>query len=369
MPAARSLLDFLAGAIPDTPYGALVREEIAFIAQQPDAYVAHDHMADCNEPVYFHQFAADAARHRLQYLSEAEFSVMGLGGLPQQTIAAMRRIAPDIVAFEQLTDILRHRSFRQTLLVHAEAPIDRRLGAHAIMPFSIASPVTVAPPGTKNPTNTPVVFVARTGKTFGIGNAQTRAALLHLIERWPQSVPFDELYTEAQRSLPRTLGISGVQGGVGRETLGVELLQLYAAGIAELRTWEPDVSGTVAERPLASRLARLQAERGNELTTLLHRPLTLGAFERALVPLLDGNRDLASIVDVLDASGAQPPPSNGVHASRRDTLAAALRNALQRLAKAGALMKDRRSPQKSVVSTAAASAFLAFLSSLQLELV
>jgi hypothetical protein len=87
------------------------------------------------------------------------------------------------------------------------------------------------------------------------------------------------------------------------------------------------------------------------------------------VPLLDGNRDLASIVDVLDASGAQPPPSNGVHASRRDTLAAALRNALQRLAKAGALMKDRRSPQKSVVSTAAASAFLAFLSSLQLELV
>jgi SAM-dependent methyltransferase len=232
MPAARSLLDFLAGAIPDTPYGALVREEIAFIAQQPDAYVAHDHMADCNEPVYFHQFAADAARHRLQYLSEAEFSVMGLGGLPQQTIAAMRRIAPDIVAFEQLTDILRHRSFRQTLLVHAEAPIDRRLGAHAIMPFSIASPVTVAPPGTKNPTNTPVVFVARTGKTFGIGNAQTRAALLHLIERWPQSVPFDELYTEAQRSLPRTLGISGVQGGVGRETLGVELLQLYAAGIA-----------------------------------------------------------------------------------------------------------------------------------------
>jgi hypothetical protein len=82
--------------------------------------------------------------------------------LSPQTIAAMRKLAPDIVAFEQLTDILRHRPFRQSLLVHDSVSIDRRLGAHSIAPFAIASPVTLAPPNPASPPNAPVVFVAKT---------------------------------------------------------------------------------------------------------------------------------------------------------------------------------------------------------------
>ena len=100
-------------------------------------------------------------RHRLKYLAEAEFSVMGLGGVPPQTVAAMRKLAPDIVAFEQLTDILRHRSFRQTLLVHDDAPIDRRLGSHSILPFMIASPVSVMPRDASKPANAPPVVAPR----------------------------------------------------------------------------------------------------------------------------------------------------------------------------------------------------------------
>jgi SAM-dependent methyltransferase len=353
MRAARTMLDFLAGAVPDTPYGALLREEIAFLRQQPDAYVSHDHMAACNEPVYFHQFAQAAARHRLKYLAEAEFSVMGLGGLPAQTIAAMRKLAPDIVAFEQLTDILRHRAFRQTLLVHADAPIDRRLGGHSILPFTIASPVTVGPAGVANPAAAPAVFVANNGNRFGIGNALTRAALLQLIERWPEGVPFGELNDAARRSMRAIPGSAGTHGAAAPEVLGVELLQLYAAGIVQLRTRDPGVSATIGDRPLASDLERLQASRGNELTTLLHQPLTLTPFERTLVPLLDGNRDAAALREALMAAGAAAdapvagvattPPTAGMHASTHANAAGVLPDALHRLAKAGVLMRNRRS--------------------------
>ena len=357
MHAARSLLDFLAGAIPDTPHGALAREEMAFIRQQPDEYVAHDHMGECNDPVYFHQFAAHAARHGLKYLAEAEFSMMSLGGLLPQTIAAMRKLAPDIVAFEQLTDILRHRSFRQTLLVHDSAPIDRRLGAHSIAPLAIASPVSVAPRNPASPPNAPVVFVARNGNRFGIGNALTRAALLHLIERWPESVRFAELYEAARQALPPATGLMAVEGDSGPETLGAELLQLYAAGIAELRAWDPEPSATISERPMASRLARLQAQRGGELTTLLHQPLRLNPFERALVPLLDGKRDLATLADALAANGIAAARHTAYRATARSDGTDALRNALRRLAKAGALMKDRWPGQVARITTAANATF------------
>jgi SAM-dependent methyltransferase len=63
--AGREMLDFLAQSIPESPYGALAREEISFLKQQPDEYIAHDHMGEVNHPVYFHQFAAHAAQHRL----------------------------------------------------------------------------------------------------------------------------------------------------------------------------------------------------------------------------------------------------------------------------------------------------------------
>lgn len=368
--AGRGLLDFLASAIPDTPYGALAREEIAFIQQQPDEYVAHDHMGECNDPVYFHQFAEHAARHRLQYLAEAEFSVMGLGGLPPQTIAAMRKLAPDIVAFEQLTDILRHRSFRQTLLVHDSARIDRRLGAHSIAQLAIASPVTVAPRNLASPANAPVVFVARNGNRFGIGNALTRAALLHLIERWPESVRLDELHEAARRALPPAPGATGSQGqrngDGGPKALGAELLQLYAAGIAELRSWDPEPSAAIPERPMASRLARLQAQRGGELTTLLHQPLRLDPFERALVPLLDGNRDLAMLADALVANGIAAAKQGNYRATARGDVADAVRNALRRLARAGALMKDRWPGKMAHITTAASAAF-AILFSLEFD--
>ena len=361
--AGRELMDFLAQSIPDSPYGSLAREEIAFLKQQPDEYVAHDHMGEFNTPVYFHQFAAHAARHHLQYLCEAELSMMVVGGLAPATVAAMRKLARGIVEFEQLTDILRHRAFRQTLLVHESAKVDRRIGPQSIAPFAIASPATLATPHSANPTNAQTVFIARNGSRFGVANALTRAALMHLIERWPESVPFAELSEVARRSATSVYGVSAVPGQEqgAEEVLATELLQLCASGIAELRLWDPNPSSTIPGRPMVSPLARLQARRGVEITTLLHHSMRLDPFERALVPLLDGHRDIAALAAALAAAGIPAASRAANHVvSGGDTLVT-LRSALSRLAKAGALMKDRWSRHGSRVLTATYAALSCLL--------
>ena len=118
---------------------------------------------------------------------------------------------------------------------------------------------------------------------------------------------------------------------------------------------------------MASALARLQARRGSEMTTLLHHSLRLDSFERALVPLLDGHRDIAAIAAALEAAGVSPTSraANPV-LSGGDTLVT-LRSALSRLAKAGALMKHRWSGHAARV-LAATYAALGCLLALESEL-
>jgi len=331
----RAMLDLLAQAMPNTPYGALVREEIDYLKDVPDGYVSHDHLEGCNDPVYFHQFAEAAGRHRLQYLAEAEFSTMGLGGIPQPALAAMRAMSSDIVAFEQLTDVLRCRAHRQTLLVPADAPIDRRLGSHSIRPFSISTPSTIAPAEAAKPPTANIAFTAPNGSTFGVGSPLTRAALLLLIERSPEKVPFVELHRDAA-SLLR--GAERLSSPGELDAFAGEMLQLYAAGIVQLRTWDPGVTARVSERPEASPLARLVARRRPEIASQLHQSVALDTAERTLVALLDGSRNVDALADAMTKAGAlSAAPVPGMPHSR--SAADRVGHMLRQLAKVGVLAK------------------------------
>ena len=346
---ARAMLDTLATAVPaNTPHGALLRQDIERLRHESDAYLFHDHLEQVNEPVYFHRFVEAGAKHRLKSLAEAELGMMGLSGLPPQTIDALRQRAPDLIAFEQLTDVVRNRSFRQTLLVHEEAPVDRRLGAHAILPFTIASPVAVVPRERNAPPGAADTFVARNGKTFTLPSRVTRAALLELIDAWPDGLSFEALFDSARARVseagPQPLGSDGV---AGEAPLADELLQLYAAGVVQLRVWTPPVAATVGDKPVASSLARLQAATGDRVTTLLHQPMAIDAFDRVLIPLLDGTRTLEMLAEaVTDAGYAIAGSSADDSGITSRTGGVGPREALQpelvRLARSGLLM--RRDP-------------------------
>jgi hypothetical protein len=78
------------------------------------------------------------------------------------------------------------------------------------------------------------------------------------------------------------------------------LLRLAANKLVDLRTYQAPLAESVGERPMATRLARLQAEETTLITTLLHTQIEISdAQTRRLLQLIDGTRDLRALVSAM----------------------------------------------------------------------
>ena len=299
---SREALDFLSQHLPaDTAYAAVLRQDLDGLAQVNDAYLSHDHLEDNNEAFYFHEFVDAAERHRLQYLAEADFSAMA-PQIPRELKDTLRQVAPDLVAREQYLDFLHHRSFRQTLLVHDEATLERNLTPQSMQAFDIASTMQPESPSPVLAQGVNESFRSASGSTISTASAISKAALVELGRAWPRALSFATLTERARKRLRDAAAAGAVSLEDDTRTLGIDMLQCYAAGATELRLWSPALSVEPSPQPVASVLARLQATRGAEVTNLLHKGVTLNPFGRALVPLLDGTRNRPLLIAALKAA-------------------------------------------------------------------
>jgi methyltransferase-like protein len=341
---ARTLLEFLAkNATAQSPYRQILGQQLDALRNQPDAYVFHDHLAEINEPFYFFEFAESAAQHGLQYLAEADFSSMLISNFPPQVGEFLRRVGHDIVRLEQYIDFVRNRTFRQTLLVHQSVSVHRQLDGKRLASLYVASPAQATSarpsltPGTKE------TFRAPNGAAIATSDAMTKAALLLLAERWPLGLPFEQLAVESVAMLRAR---SGARSGIAMsettaQALASDLLQGYALDMLELRVKPPPMTLKLSTRPVASALARLQAQRGLPLTNLRHGHVTLDEFSLRVLRLLDGTRDrdalLAMLAPRAEDSGAATAPAHQERVTRGSTekaLNAAIEKSLSTLAKA-----------------------------------
>ena len=299
---ARALMDFLVRNVPaNSPYGMTLKQELEAIRSEPDAYLFHDHLEEVNDPVYFHQFAESAGRHGLQYLAETNFSMMLLSNFPPQVGEALRPIAADIVRVEQYIDFLRNRTFRETLLVHQGVAVKRNLDGQVLQGLYVASP---AQPVSEKPSVAEGVtesFRAPNGATIATSNAVTKAALLLLAERAPLGLVFEQLVDAARAKRVDNNGVTSDAATLPKDIriLGNDLLRCYAADVTELRVGPPRMTLTPSAKPVASPLARLQAERGAPITNLRHQPVLIDEFGSRLLRLLDGTRDRDALVAAL----------------------------------------------------------------------
>jgi methyltransferase-like protein len=98
------------------------------------------------------------------------------------------------------------------------------------------------------------------------------------------------------------------------------------------------VTTNVAERPVASPLARLQATASDRATNLRHESVALDTFSRLLVQNLDGQRNRDELVERLLAAAAQgtlqleSPELANDHGRLRAMLSQAVDRALPKLA-------------------------------------
>ena len=296
MKQARGLLDFLARSAPaNSPYGMTLRQELDSIRNEPDAYLFHEHLEEHNEPFYFHEFADAARQHGLDFLAEADLSDMLVSNFPPEVAQTLQRVAPDIIRMEQYMDFVRNRLFRQTLLVHQGAPIQRNLDGRVLKGLlvnSAARPESAQPVLAQGVSET---FQTPGGAKHTIHDALTKAAMLVMGEEWPRCFPFEELWAMSRARLRQEIGDAPIAND-DEKSFGDRMLQGYAARVVELRVAAPRLAVTTSERPVASPLARLQLENGAKtVTNLRHEPVELPELPRRMLMLLDGTRDVEAL--------------------------------------------------------------------------
>ncbi len=248
---------------------ALLEAEARRLLDKEDDALFHDDLAPVNHAVSILQFAAHAARHRLQYLAEAE---------PHQIFdhrGMLRGFKGSRLAREARLDCLKLRRFRQTLLCRREVKL-------------AASP---------DPRRMPDFFfsgVRQHPETGGVQVASSDPAVRNVVQAlddvYPLPLPFAEL-------VPYAGG-----GKAAREIL----FHLVAGGAANLHAYDFPCAGEAGACPRASALARYQAARSTRVTSLCHLTVELDDFARAVLRQLDGRRGADSIAAAVSRSTRIP---------------------------------------------------------------
>ena len=318
---ARRLMQLVVAANARTPFAGVLRDHFERILQHPDPLLYHDDLAEVNTPVYLHEFVAHAARHGLQFLSEARLHDSQLHELPDEVAAELGRLPDDAVVREQYIDFIVNRMFRQTLLCRDGVALDRTLDAGRLDGMSFAAVLKIEPSAAgEEPT-----FVGRGGVSLQPGRARLSAALETIAAAWPRAVTFEHLAANLDPA--------------ARHRLGTELLEVHAAGAIDLHTHAPAPAPVPGARPIASPLARRQAAAGRDrVTSLRHASVWVeGPLAAHLLSLLDGSRDRADLQTAIrafvDGGGL-----DGTDIAPPSDMAVALDAALARLAELSLLV-------------------------------
>jgi SAM-dependent methyltransferase len=260
-------------------------------------YWYHEYLEEYNQPLYFHQFAEQAAAHALQYLGDAEPAMMYPFELSPAKQAALGALAADLLETEQYLDFIRNRTFRESLLCHAEARLKRQPGPAELagLRVRLAGPVAWDTPLELHD-DSPAHF-RLDDRTLTLHSPASKAAILHLAKHPQVGLPFPELTAAAEAMLrpppaqPQAVG----EGSLAAEIAETVLLIYTESRWLELSTL-PDPPDPDLAHPCASPVVRYQASLGGPVTSLRHKRLEVDDIDRQLLPLLDGQHNRRKLV-------------------------------------------------------------------------
>jgi methyltransferase-like protein/cyclopropane fatty-acyl-phospholipid synthase-like methyltransferase len=301
---ARALLDFLAKSVQGdkNPYSLLLRQELETLQKHNDSYLFHEHLEEHNDPIYFFEFYERITAKKLRYIGEADFRSMVPMNFPPDVQEVLNRLGPNLIQMEQYLDFLRNRTFRQSLLGHEHVRPNYNLHPALMEKFNLASPLKPAAEKPALATMDPVEFKGPNDISLTSGDPIVKAALVHLASVWPRSVPFATLRAEARKLIGSAKPEDPAELETDNLLLGKALLTGYATAggsIVELSLMTSPFVTTVADRPKASPLARVQAASGHQVTNLAHQPVGLTEFDRQLLPYLDGAHNRSSLLKIM----------------------------------------------------------------------
>lgn len=282
--AARELIALASEpANPHEPGDEAIRAEWQKLGERTDSLLCHDDLGEPNDPVYFHEFVADAERSGLAFLAEADLGSFVGGEVAPRVRDALA--AMDRMAREQYLDFMRLRRYRESLLCHAGASFRSELEpASAAGLYAFAS-----------------TRLLRSGlDACEEGDVAGHALKEYLLARWPHAVRVTELSEWHAQNRVRRRDTD--------ETIEALVVRLFAAASVSLRFHAPLLATGEESCPIAFAPARCAARDREVLPNVYHEGVRINArATRRLVELLDGNRSRAELADAVGGpyAGAQ----------------------------------------------------------------
>ena len=281
------------------PYASVLRKEGGLIREAEDAYVFHDFLEEDNQPTYVHEFLTRAGRHGLEFLAEAGKPGL-LSGLPASARQAISSWADDTVSREQYLDFVCNRSFRRTVLRRAGGPPASEPAPEVVERLRVSSALKPVSAGAVVTDDSAVEFgQPEDSGSITTNNPFVKVALEALFEERPAALGFEGLWTKVRDRLGESGKPLPAPEEEGRRSLRAALLQLSLSDLVELHVRPPNPATEVSPRPVSSPLARLQAANAARVTNLRRRGVDLTDFDRAVLLLLDGTRDLDAVLEAL----------------------------------------------------------------------
>jgi methyltransferase-like protein/predicted O-methyltransferase YrrM len=318
----RGLIEFLAAmAMPvDSPYALVLRDLKQTVAQMSDSGLMHEFLEPDNLPVLFHDFIRDAEAAGLQYLTEVTFADRAELNVAADVLDQLRQQHGEIGS-EQYLDFLNGQSFRRTLLCRRDVALDRDVSGVQVEGFLVASSAQSSASQSDLTSDRTVRFTTLHGVSTASNRPAFKVALAALSECYPQAIPIPQLCQRVGERLGRTLTGNEVASLRG-ELLGRFMMEKE---VVEFRLYQPALTHEAGAQPLASPVARSQAERGWPVASLTHKMAPLSDSRMALLlQHLDGEHtwdQLAEFLAPANVGGAATADSEQLQGLLSTTLA------------------------------------------------
>ncbi|MBC7964372.1 MAG: methyltransferase regulatory domain-containing protein [Fuerstia sp.] len=284
-----------------------ITESLHRLESWTDGYLRHDLLEDSNEPVFFADFVDRVSAKGLRFFAEADVASMAGLSLPPKLADGAQRLGGSLVGREQLLDLLTNRTFRQSLLCRTECPACEQLNDVAIRSAYVVSTLRAqfdANSASFDPSDRPTRFAARGGFAIDVCEPVVAAALTHLQNAWPGGVWFCDLIAAAnQNTAMGNRAVNEADRKRQEQLLADVILAAFVERTVELHTVEPAATTVTSDRPVASPLARFQAETSSLVTSLRHDVVRLDPWARVLIRHLDGTQNRAALRRLVSAPG------------------------------------------------------------------
>ena len=311
MAQARGLVRFLAEAAPPRPlFSAILKETIDHQERQPNAVLFHDDLSEFNESFLFVDFIERASRHRLKFLSEADYCDMPVWNADSPAGRFLLEVgAENVVLQQQYRDFLIFRRFRQTLLCREDASPTREPDPEVLRSLYVGASTRPESASPDIASDEPASFKSEKDGDVTTPHPLSKAAFLELGAIWPRWIRVSDLL-EAARARLSAAGGRPVTAGDETRLLRF-LFGSFGANVTHLRSMPCPFVTEISERPRASALARLQARALTAVANLRHESVRLeDPLVRIFFDLLDGTHDRTALAIEMAAALREKDPAS-----------------------------------------------------------